>query len=354
MRATLSCYAHFGQVIRTLRLSFCNQSDGLARVEAITSLLLSESRLQTSAGVAMAVTTEAATAAATATMTTTTEVDTPNFLETREAFCLDAAVSAGIPDDNGEAEPGAFAAGEFSSGDVNSVVKSSRSSRNCDQRVDVGTVLREMSKKERNRRRLLLGRLQQQQQHQQQQHRYRHRQQIDGAVGILNNDYTEQIARDNDEGGREGPEDENGRWLSQQGRGNIEVSSQKIHEEGDISVKRLALAASVSTLSGMLDPLDGVNPDFSCSDGSGGGKERPFSGRMGGGAGAVVRAAHHLGLPLLMIQSTEDALIGSPLALLVKQEVWFVGYRLTGWGVLLYWVDTIPFISVFASSSYDV
>lgn len=289
----------------------------------------------------MTATTEEAipTTITTAAMKTTTEAASKAFLETREAFCLDAAVSADMSDgDNGETAapgPGAFASGEVSSGDGSSVVESLSSSRHGDRRVDVSTVLREMGEKGRNRRQLLLGRLQQQQQ---QNYRHRRGQHTGGSADLLDNDYTGQAGRDNLESGwLEGPEDETGRWPSQQGGGgNTEAHPQTAHEGGDTSVQRLALAASVSTLSGMLVALDEAEPEFSCSGGSGSGKGRSFSGRMGGGGGggvgAVAAAVRRLGIPLLMVQSTEDALIGTPLALLLKQEVRFVSYSpLRGW-----------------------
>lgn len=44
---------------------------------------------------------------------------------------------------------------------------------------------------------------------------------------------------------------------------------------------------------------------------------------MSGGtdSGRVIDGVKRAGLPLLMVQGTEDALIGSPLALVLKQEV---------------------------------
>lgn len=326
------------QAISTLRQAFCDQSDGHARVDAVTSLLLSEGHLQTSAGVSITAITEETTVAPTAAETTTTTVQTTTdiatkaFLETREAFYLDADVSADDSEDNGEAAaPEGFASGEISSGDVSSVMNSSSSSRNGDQRVSVSTVLREMGKKDRNRRQLLIGRLQQQQK--QQQHRYHHRHQIESAAGLLDNDHTRQATRDDHEGGLERLEGENGQWPSQQGGGNMEANPPIFHEEGDTSAQKLALAASVSTLSGMLVTLDEAHPVFPCGDGSEGRKGPPFSGRVGGGGvGAVVAAVRRLGLPLLMVQSTEDALIGSPLAFFLKQEVRFVRYHLNRLG----------------------
>lgn len=38
----------------------------------------------------------------------------------------------------------------------------------------------------------------------------------------------------------------------------------------------------------------------------------------------VISTVKRLGIPILMVQSTEDALIGSPLALLLKREVCLV------------------------------
>lgn len=327
----------YGQAIRTLRQAFCDQSDGRTRVEAISSLLLSEGYLQASAGVSIAATTgetavaqTAATTTTTPTILTTTDAVSKAFLETREAFCLDANVSTDNSENNGEAAaPGAFAPGEIPSGDVSSVMNSSSLSRNGDQRVDVSAVLREMGEKDRNRRQLLLGRLQQQQV--QQQYRYHHRHQIEGAAGLLDKYHTGQAARDNDEGGLERPEIENGQWPSQQDGGNIEAHPHMLHEEGDTSVQKLALAASVSTLSGMLVTPDEADPVFPRSDGSGRGKGRPFSDSVGGGGvSSVVAAVRRLGLPLLMVQSTEDALIGSPLAFFLKQEVRLVRYHLSG------------------------
>lgn len=304
------------------------------------------------AAMAAAATTAIPTTTTTAAMKTTTEATSKAFLETREAFCLDAAVSADMSNDNSvTAAPGAFASGEFSSSDGRSAVGSLFASRHGEQRVDVSTVLREMGEKNSNRKQLLLGRLQQQQQ---QKHRYRHGQHTGGPAGVLDNDYTGQVARDSHEksGWLEGPEDRTGRWPSQQGGGgNTETHPQATHEGGDTSGQRLALAASVSTLSGMLVTLDEADPAFSCSDGSGSGKGRPFSGRMGGGGdgsvGAVAAAARRLGIPLLMVQSTEDALIGTPLALLLKQEVRFVSYwSLRGWACCSLWVNSIPLLLI--------
>ena len=340
---TPRCTHTFGQDIHTLRQAFCGQSDGLARVEAVTSLLLSDGGLQTSAGVATTAAAEAMSAAAapispatitmaaTATATAISEAVPNEFLATREAFCLDAPVSANMPNSSGGESSEVFFPGEYESGETRSVKDASSSSRHDDQRVDIDVVLREIEEKHTSRRQRLLGRLQQQQQQQQ---RFHHGQ---ITASILDDECAEQAARarGNSHTGR--PEDDDGRRQpSHQGR--ARKSSYPRHKAHEVEKKRaqqLALAASVSTLSGMLGTLDdeassdclsSVNSEKGEKQHLSGrvvaGKHQPFSERVGSDVGAMARDARRLGLPLLMVQSTEDALIGSPLALLLQHEVW--------------------------------
>lgn len=59
----------------------------------------------------------------------------------------------------------------------------------------------------------------------------------------------------------------------------------------------------------------------------------------GGTSNEIIGAVKRSGIPILMVQSTMDALIGSPLALLLKQEVCVIG-------------KAVPFVSYYAFAAY--
>lgn len=239
------------KVLHTLRQAFCDQSDGRTRSEAVATLLLSENYLATE------------TAATTVTPGTTA---LNQFLDTREAFRLDADVSAlarpqvarvcmkekPIPV-TGAAEINARRPM------LQSPFPEERGYR--EGSVSVESVLREVGEKNQRRKRRLLRR--QKRNGMEFSGFSRRRQQRNmAATGVSNGgeiiekEHPSGDSRGSDEDGEQGStsdDDLDDARLSppQQYRSNPSScpSFENVHDPGS----RLALAASVSTLSGLLE-----------------------------------------------------------------------------------------------------
>lgn len=87
---------------------------------------------------------------------------------------------------------------------------------------------------------------------------------------------------------------------------------------------RLALAASVAVLDGLVhDPSLGCDPSY--LDGvehSTGGADRPSpTTYLDDEGSALIKAMQYSGIPFVMVQGTEDALVGPPLPLVLQHEV---------------------------------
>lgn len=243
------------QVVRTLRQAFCDQSDGRARTEAIASLLLSEHHLT------------AETAQPTATAATTTM---KNFLETREALCLGADVSAHVhPQTYGVFSPGAAA-----------LVPSGAETRGEQQRhsgslpdrnehhhtkANMDSVLRELDEKKEERKRRLLRRQRRRRRRRGEKtshsSRLQERQSDADAGGIdddddLHDEEHPQEELDNGEEHESRNDDDDGRWpphgRKPSAASHFESGKERGNANANVSLPRLALAASVSTLGGLL------------------------------------------------------------------------------------------------------
>lgn len=134
----------------------------------------------------------------------------------------------------------------------------------------------------------------------------------------------EQHPRDNDidsysEGESEGVED----------RLNIDYEGDSSSYRSDEKrrtalMSRLALAASVSVLDGLVhDPSKGCDP--SSLDGveqSTGGTDRPSpTSYLDDEGRTMIKAMRYSGIPFVMVQGTEDALVAPPLPLVLQHEV---------------------------------
>lgn len=251
----------FPQVVRTLRQAFCDQSDGRARVEAVASLLLSESFLAAEAGEPTA---------------TVAAATTKGFLETREALCLSANVSAHVhPQTHGEFSPGRVTLVSNRTGNRSArqrLVSSPETVGQLEAKVSVDSVLRELEEANQSRKWQLLRRQQRQRRRrgrgelesrssrrQQRQHSGTDTDGVDAGKDLLDqehpweeldNDGSAEL-RDHSAGGERSP-----RPPPQRSKPST-ASSFESRNERDISSAtiagpRLALAASVSTLSGLL------------------------------------------------------------------------------------------------------
>lgn len=270
----------FKQVIRTLRQAFCNQNNGHARAEAIASLLLSEHHLPTS---------------------TRTDISKPSnvtktFLETRKSLHLDADAFATI------GGPSSLTPGEPNR------VNRLGASREFDKTVIMDTVIQKIDETKQNRLHRLLQR------RQEKHGTGHHRQEMPWNFCV-----------------DDGEQQQNGN-IENEGKNNKTSRLPKTREIDNISglegewcsTVRLALNASVSRLDGLLgnarevysSPLGTVDPS--------GENDKSSSGRLCVNVSAVCEAARLLEIPLLMVQSTEDSLVGVPLPFFLQQEVTFV------------------------------
>lgn len=112
--------------------------------------------------------------------------------------------------------------------------------------------------------------------------------------------------------------------------------------ERDHRLERLALAASVSMLDGLLHgqaekaqssrkPPVATTDDDECARNLCSSPDQEA--RREGRHASVFRAVQRLGVPLLMIQSTEDAVIETPLPLVLQREVGCNTNVEGGWGL---------------------
>lgn len=284
---------------RALRRAFSDQSDGHARVEAVSSLLLSEHHLQASAGV-------------------TTASTTKSYLETRKSLRLDANVPAAKRSWNrGAAFPTPDNA-ETTSCSTN-VERSSvlfGVKEAGQQEVGVDSVLKEVAETNRNQR---LRRLQ----------RYRGR--VQGRGGDEDS-ITGLLLDVNDEHNRRHQQRTEGKPSTPGGRSEENgapcnrVSNPGASQEGDDLAPRLALAASVSILDGIVGgDVDDRHCFVASSVGGSVGGAGASSGSASGGQSddvrAMIGAIRRSGFPLLMVQGTEDAFVWSPLPLVLQEEV---------------------------------
>ncbi|CAM9910671.1 unnamed protein product, partial [Ectocarpus sp. 12 AP-2014] len=289
-------------VVGNLRQAFCDQSDGLARTEAIASLLFSANY-------------EPGRVAELTTASSST-VNTYPFLDTREAFCLDAAVSA-YPRPQNHHGFTSRTSGLLPDGTAFNDIQQRHPARlpldKVHQLAEVGveSVLREMDENGQKRKQRLFR------QHQQRQRKHAGRSDsASPSAGERFNVAGEQEEEEEVEaiGDDEG---DDGQWPSpQHGRTTSSSSSEGLGEGVNFLAQRLALAASVSILDGLILNRRGDDGSWSGSVSSG---HTSVSG--GAGSGRVIDEVKRAGLPLLMVQGTEDALIGSPLALVLKQEL---------------------------------
>lgn len=228
-------------------------SDGHARTEAVASLLLSEHHLRTE------------TVQPTATSATTT---IKHFLDTREALCLGADVSAHIhPHAHGFFSPGAVALVPDGSDKMIEEQAHSgllpRFSKHHHTKVSVDSVLRELGEENEERKRRLLRRGRRRRRRRGEQNKYYpghpQRQSDDDTGGIdddddLHND--EQQLDELDTGKEEGLRDEcdDDRWPpdSRNPTAGSQIDNGKGNAKNTVSLPGLALAASVSTLDGLL------------------------------------------------------------------------------------------------------
>lgn len=227
------------QVVGNLRQAFCDQSDGLARTEAIASLLFSEN-YQTG-GIA------ASTSAA------SSIVNTYSFLETREAFCLVAAVSA-YPSPQHDHDYSSRAAGLLPDGTTfNGMLQRYPARLPLDRahqqaEVSVESVLREMGENGRKRKQRLFRRHQQRQKYQ--------ASRSDDASPSADERFNVAGEEEEAEEVLEAKDDEEGdddQWPSpQHGRTASTSSFEGLGAGFNVSAQRLALAASVSILDGLL------------------------------------------------------------------------------------------------------
>ncbi len=246
------------QVVHALRQAFCDQSDGRARVEAVASLLLSEHHLAEKTADE-----PAAAAAATAAA--------KDFLDTREAFCLGADVSAHVyPQSRRKSSRGMAAllsaeSNRSSTRERRSSAPLSRDSDRPQMEVSVGSVLRELDEKNQKRKRRLLRRRRQRRRRRDEQvgrSSSRHRQRRSSGDGDF---YDEDNCYDGEypQAGQDDEDDEvelrnasgDGRSRSPRNKPRTGPYSQGGHERWvstSVSGPRLALAASVSTLTGLL------------------------------------------------------------------------------------------------------
>lgn len=249
----------------------------------MTSLLLSEHYLQASGQPLAAV--------------------TRTFLATAEALCLDANVAAAVTRRNHHL-------GEQRVGYTTGSAKGGISSKSdVDQPVSVESVLHEMVQTtRRKRRRRLRGRKKQGQ-------RQRHlpyRKEESSVLTDTSLEDDQDYHMDNDRESWEG------------GAKSVSLSGSESGEKGE-STPRLALAASVATLDGLLGCCVGITYHSCRTAGDGSRKDAVDSSSSKVGSHpqnmSVFRSAQKLGLSLVLVQSTEDALVGTPLPLLLQKEV---------------------------------
>ncbi|CAM9129624.1 unnamed protein product, partial [Hapterophycus canaliculatus] len=294
------------QVLHTLRKAFCDQSDGRARTDAVASLLLSEKHLATE------------TAAAAATPPTAAM---KMFLETREAFRLDADVSA-------LARP--QACGALFKGKPISVTGSAKMS--ALRRVDslpfpgkrdrgeggasVESVLREMGVSSQKRKRRLIRRQRRRGMAPTSSSQRRQRD-IELTEACSGGDDSEEEHPNGDFLGSEEDQEQGETSDYDRDGGRCSSSQQRSsHDPGS----RLALAASVSTLTGLIESR---GEDRGESGGGGSGVVscgEVNGGSVRGASNRILGALKSSKLPLVLVQSTEDALVASPLALVLKKE----------------------------------
>lgn len=246
------------QVVHALRQAFCDQSDGRARLEAVASLLLSEHHLAA----------RTADEPAAATAATAAEKD---FLHTREAFCLGADVSAHVyPQTRGKSSRGVavLLSAETncsSAQERRSSASMSRDSEPVQMEVSVGSVLRELDEKNQKRKRRLLRRRRQRRRRRDEEtgrssSRQRQRRGSGDGGFHVEDDWLE---GEHPQPRRDDEDDEvelrnasgDGRSPSPRNKPMAGSDSQDGNERWgstSVSAPRLALAASVSTLSGLL------------------------------------------------------------------------------------------------------
>lgn len=237
-------------MLHTLRQAFCDQSDGRARSEAVASLLLSENHLAT----------ETAAAAATPAATTT-----KTFLETREAFRLGADVSAlARPQMGGvrSKENPASVTGSANASPPRQMhsraLPKERGRREGD--VTVTSVLREMGVNNQKRKRRLLRRQRRREEPVSCCSRRRQRNIADTDISSGCDSFEKEYPKggppgsdEDEERGTTTDDDVNdGRRSPPQQRSSIPGSGPSCVDVHD-PASRLALAASVSTLSGLLE-----------------------------------------------------------------------------------------------------
>lgn len=331
-------------MVRTLRQAFYDQSDGCARVEAVTSLLLSEHyhRLQE-----QSVAGGAGKAA---------KAVTENYLTGREELQLDAHVSAPLSaayhlhkKQRGRPARASSAPGErrttsSSTSSADRLSKAFVSTKEADEGVGVEFVLREMD--QTNRRRLRRF----QRKHRRRRHKqHRSRRHVGTTLSIVDDEDAQR--HEERHLTTEGEHDEldskaEGSANNQRPHGGSAgyfISRTEEERAGDLT-SRLALAASASILDGLLvrgaqntgAVYDGSSYEHQSSIGDAAVVD-PAAARVGEDAcsesivvsggdgdrdvGGLLRAVRRLNVPLVMVQSTEDALVGTPLPLVLQKEV---------------------------------
>lgn len=350
------------QVIDILRQAFSDQQDGHARAEAVSSLLLSEQHLQQET---TSSTSTLSTGTGTAWRAPTRASVVEEFLRARQAFKIDANGSAAAHHCVATGLVPPSVGGAMATASVGrSLSAASEEGTEPEAGVSVTSVLREMGQKRRSRLRQVLRRRYGQQKH----HRYRQRSRRkhitraemsncsagtaveSGLFDRLSEDRYNEKHEGEGEGKRRATRKSNGvDGMSSRSRpwhpmwehvkngtqpstkGTEEETGGGQDEEASF-VTRLALAASVSMIDGLLSNNmdveregvsfcpESVSHRCGVSDGSGGNSSTGGVGRDDDLREAV-RGCERMGLPLLLVQSTEDALIGTPLPLLLEQEV---------------------------------
>lgn len=335
--------------MRNLRQAFYDQSDGCARAEAVTSLLLSEHyhRLQEDQSAA-----GGAGVAAKSVM--------KSYLMSRKELRLDADVSAtssaayclhqqqyGRPARVSSAPVGwGRSCSSSRGGDRSSRALMSR--KEADEGVGVESVLREMEQVNRKRLRRF-------QRKYRRRHNRQHRSRRHAGTATLSF-LDEEDAQRHDEGDQTTEGEGDDEWHSKAegsannrrplgGTAGYFTGRNKGERTGDLT-SRLALAASASILDSLL-LVRGAKDNGAVDDGA----RSDFFSSIGGGAAVVdsaaasveegacsestvvsedegdrdveglLRAVRRLDVPLVMVQSTEDALVGTPLPLVLQKEV---------------------------------
>lgn len=331
-------------MVGTLRQAFYDQSDGRARVEAVTSLLLSEHyhRLQEQSVAGGA--------------GETAKAVTENYLTGREELQLDAHVSAppsaayhlhkkqrGRPA-RASSAPGERRTSSSSTSSADRLSKAFVSTKEADEGVGVESVLREMDQVNRRRLRRF------QRKHRRHRHkRRRSRRHVGTTLSLVDDEDAQR--HDERHLSTEGEHDEldskaEGSASNQRppgGSAGYFSSKTEADLAGDLT-SRLALAASASILDGLLvrgarntgTVHDGSSYELQSSIGDAAVVD-PAAARVGEDAcserivvsegngdsdvGGLLRAVRRLNVPLVMVQSTEDALVGTPLPLVLQKEV---------------------------------